>query len=566
MVRQSITPVRKSYGPRTNRSQRGTDQPRRTIAERFMRRFAELTDAMKERVRSSLRKHQAWRRFARSLEEIQSTQVERRIQQKRRRSMGGDSPSRGFDPKLHMAVSSGSIDAVRAILKKSAEPMQTINQTDYERRTPLHVAVSYAKLEMVKFLVQNGAEVNATDARNRTPLFESSTEEITHFLKTHGAVDSHKYFDKQAEAESRPGKMESTDVIDSSLIRKVLVSISFPVMLLLLVNGSSFAFKFLCFTFLYYLCAVSYFVSEVSIKPPWYRPNSAKLSMQALPEYWQGIVNDPKYDLGIDYEDVWFETVDRYRLSGWFVPSVNEDCKTGIVLVHGGGRDRRAWLRHVRMFHDAGYAVLLFDFREHGMSQGSGKGFTYGVQERHDVVAAARYLRDRCALRTLCVVGTSVGGSATIMAASIAPDIIDIVIAENPITTVGYLQHIHIGTILGPYMRHSAVSTKIFSVFRWFCRIWINLRIWNIPSKHCQALHVVEKISPRPLLLMHGTADAVVPFHHSEVLFQRANEPKELWLAPDAFHCGLYDMFPQEFKSRVISFIQKYEKSDKESV
>ena len=530
------------------------------MAQRWLRRFTELTDTMKERVRSSLRKHQSWRRIAKTIEELQSTQVERRYQQRRRRSVGGDSPSRGFDPKLHMAVSSGSVSGVREILSRCADPMQAINQTDYERRTPLHVAVSYGNFEMVQFLVQRGAEVNVTDARNRTPLFESQSEEIAHFLKTHGAVDSHKYFDKQAEEDAKTGKMESTDVIDSSLVRKIFVSISFPVMLLLLMNGSSFAVKFLAFTFLYYLCAISYFVSEVSIKPPWYRPNSAKLSMQALPEYWQGIVNNPKYDLDIDYEDVWFETADHYRLSGWFVPSTDAANTTGIVLVHGGGRDRRAWLRHVRMFHDAGYTVLLFDFREHGMSQGTGRGFTYGVQERHDVIAAARYLRERCSLKTLCVVGTSVGGSASIMAAAIAPDIIDIVIAENPITTVGYLQHIHLGTILGPYMHQSTVSRKIFNIFRWFCRIWINLRIWNIPSKSCQALHVVHSISPRPLLLMHGTSDAIVPFHHSEVLFQRANEPKELWLAPDAFHCGLYDMFPQEFKERVLTFIQTHAK------
>ncbi|KNH09666.1 Alpha/beta hydrolase fold protein [Perkinsela sp. CCAP 1560/4] len=550
--------------PRKNTSKsrqtRAVEQPDNNLALKLLHSVSNLTDGMKERLRTSLRKHQTWRQLTKTIDEVQNTQYERRGQQKRRSPSSVRNRPRGFNPELHFAVSSGSIDSVRSILEKSSDSVKTINQGDYENRTPLHVAVGYANLEMVKYLVDNGSEVNATDARNRTPLFESSNEEISNFLRTHGAVDSYKYFAKQSEDDSHVGKMESTDVIQSSFIRKVLLALVFPVTLLLLMNGSTFAAKFLVLTCFYYVFVISYFVSEVSIKPPWYRPNSSKLSLQAVPEYWQGIVHDPKYDLGIDYEDVTFETVDKYNLSGWFVPSMSEDNQTGIVLVHGGGRDRRAWLRHVRIFHDAGFAVLLFDFREHGMSQGSGKGFTYGVQERHDVVAAAKYLKQKCSLSTVCAVGTSVGGSACIMAAAISPEVIDIVIAENPITTVGYLQHIHLENILGPYMHKSAFSMKFFNVFRWFCRWWINFRISNIPSKSCQALHVVNTISPRPILLMHGTADAVVPFHHSEVLFHRANEPKELWLAPDGFHCGLYDMFPQEFKERVLSFIQKYQK------
>uniref|UniRef100_A0A7S4JME9 Peptidase S9 prolyl oligopeptidase catalytic domain-containing protein n=1 Tax=Paramoeba aestuarina TaxID=180227 RepID=A0A7S4JME9_9EUKA len=551
-IKEQSAGLRKSYA--RNRAIRpAKDTPYDNTA---LHLFRSLADGMKERLRGSLKKHQTWRRLMRTIEELQGTQSERRVDQKRKKSIRGR--SKDFDPKLHVAVSSGSVPSVRSILERSKDPVQTVNQTDYENRTPLHVAVGYGNLEMVSFLVQNGAEVNATDVRNRTPLFESSKEEISDFLKKHGAVDSYKYFAKQSE-DAKIGKMESADVVDTSFVRKILFALISPILLLVLMNGSAFALKFSVLTFFYYLVVISFFVAEVSIKPPWYRPNSTKLSLHAVPEYWQGIVHDPKYDLGIDYEDVRFETEDRYSLSGWFVPSHHDGNRTGIILVHGGGRDRRAWLRHVRMFHESGYDVLLFDFREHGMSQGTGKGFTYGVQERYDVLAAAKYLKQKRSLSKVCAVGTSVGGSAVIMACAIGPTLIDMVIAENPITTVSYLQHIHLENILGPYMHKSAASMKLFNAFRWFCRWWINFRISNIPSKYCQALHVVHSISPRPILLMHGTGDAVVPYHHSEVLFQRANEPKELWLAPDAFHCGLYDMFPQEFKDRVLSFIKKYE-------
>jgi pimeloyl-ACP methyl ester carboxylesterase len=479
----------------------------------------------------------------------------------RQRSNSVEKRQAGFDPRLHCAVGEGKIVEVISLLK---DKRCDVNQIDYERRTPLHVAASFKNLEMVRLLVMNHADVNATDAHNRTPLFEAGDgQEVVDYLKKHGAVDSLKFFAKKAEKEEqKQGTMESTDVINNNFMRKVVISFMTPLVILLVLNGYWFALKFLCITLVYYFIAVSFFVSEVTIRPPWYRPNASKLTMQALPEYWQGIVNDPKYDLGLDYEDISFTSDDGWRLSGWYVPApkLSTSKNTGVVLVHGGGRDRRAWLRHVRMLHEEGFEVVLFDFREHGMSEGNGRGFSYGMKERYDVVAAAKYLRSRCSLATCVAMGTSVGGSAAIMGAALAPDIIDIIIAENPITTVGYLQHQHIYNILGGYFKHAAVSNAIFQFFRWCCRKWINVRVGNVPSKHCQASHVIASLSPRPVLLMHGTADEVVPVEHSEILFAKALEPKELWLAPDAFHCGLYDMFPQEFRQRVITFIRAYEK------
>eukprot|EP00760_Papus_ankaliazontas_P030420 PhM_4_TR4817/c0_g3_i1/m.37876 len=470
-----------------------------------------------------------------------------------------------FDPKLHFAAASGDIDAVISLLETGD---CDVNQADYERRTPLHVAASMQNTRMVEVLVKYKADVNFPDARSRTPLFDAGeNQEIVEFLKRHGAVDSLKFFAKKAKEEDKApqGTMESTDVINNHFLRKVLVTFLTPLVILLLLNGTWFAFKFLLGTLVYYVVLVAYFVSEITIRPPWYRPNAKKLTMHALPEYWQGIVNDPKYDLGLDFEDIEFYTEDKYKLLGWYVPAPKESTSTtGVVLVHGGGRDRRAFLRHVRMLHEEGFPVVLFDFREHGMSQGSGRGFTYGMSERHDVVAAVKYLRRRCELSTMVVMGTSVGGSATIMAAAIDPTI-DIIIAENPITTVGYLQHQHIYNILGSHFRHTKATNFAFQVFRWVCRKWINFRVGNIPSKKCQATHVIASLAPRPVLLMHGTSDEVVPMEHSEILFAKAKEPKELWLAPDGFHCGLYDMFPQEFRRRVIRFIRQYEKGRPQS-
>jgi hypothetical protein len=46
----------------------------------------------------------------------------------------------------------------------------------------------------------------------------------------------------------------------------------------------------------------------------------------------------------------------------------------------------------------------------------------------------------------------------------------------------------------------------------------------------------VSQLSPRPLLLLHGIGDEVLPEHCSLDLYQRAEEPKTLILYPDCGH------------------------------
>ena len=54
----------------------------------------------------------------------------------------------------------------------------------------------------------------------------------------------------------------------------------------------------------------------------------------------------------------------------------------------------------------------------------------------------------------------------------------------------------------------------------------------------------VAQVAPRPLLLIHGTADAVLPDECSRLIFERAGEPKTLKLFPGADH-GLTQVGPE---------------------
>jgi len=139
-------------------------------------------------------------------------------------------------------------------------------------------------------------------------------------------------------------------------------------------------------------------VAERFTHPPWYY-ETARTPQQGL-NYawgsinWMNIRTNPLKDFNITYQDVEFPGPFGSTLRGWYVPADPRFNSTrGVVAVHGAGLDRREFLKLTPMLYKAGYHLLLFDCREHGISSGSFRGFTYGLREHADVIAAVKYFR-----------------------------------------------------------------------------------------------------------------------------------------------------------------------------
>lgn len=81
----------------------------------------------------------------------------------------------------------------------------------------------------------------------------------------------------------------------------------------------------------------------------------------------KGIDADPS-DLGIEFEDVPFMTLDYKRLHGWWIPK--EDAIGTVICLHGKGGNISSRLSWVEDLRHLPVNLFLFDYRGYGLSRG----------------------------------------------------------------------------------------------------------------------------------------------------------------------------------------------------
>jgi fermentation-respiration switch protein FrsA (DUF1100 family) len=76
-----------------------------------------------------------------------------------------------------------------------------------------------------------------------------------------------------------------------------------------------------------------------------------------------------------------------------------------------------------------------------------------------------------------------------------------------------------------------------------------------------EPLRDIAKISPRPILIIHGGKDSIVDPRDGPLLFAAAQEPKQIWLLPNADHCGAYFEDRRAYVKKVLDFFDLHLKN-----
>ena len=250
----------------------------------------------------------------------------------------------------------------------------------------------------------------------------------------------------------------------------------------------------------------------------------------------------------VGVEDVAIAASDRAVLKAWFVEPPNPNGKA-VVLLHGITDNRIGVSGYAYFFLERGYAVLLPDSREHGVSGGAVA--TYGILERDDVRRWVSWVRERSPGCTY-LLGESMGAAIGLQATAVTPQLCAVVV-ESPYSTfreIGYERLGHQTGLGAGFWR--TVGRPVLEVAIWYAGARYDV---NLPLAEPKAAVEVSRV---PTLLIAGTADVNIPPHNAVELERACASHCALWIVPGAKHGGASTVAPVEFWRRVSGWFQEH--------
>lgn len=225
--------------------------------------------------------------------------------------------------------------------------------------------------------------------------------------------------------------------------------------------------------------------------------------------------------IGLPYEHVRLTTSDGERIVAWQLEP--ERPLADIVYFHGNGGNLSVWLPVLAALCKANYRVLAVDYRGYGLSTGSPT--EEGVYLDADAVVRHAE-RSRPADRPFVFWGRSLGAAIAASATRTAvPD----------------------GLIL-----ESAFPDKASVIRRQPV-----LRVLNLFGSYRFSTVELLRHFQKPVLVMHGERDSIVPVALGRELFDRLSAPKQFVAIPNADHNDFFDAGHRTYWEPAVQFIER---------
>lgn len=242
---------------------------------------------------------------------------------------------------------------------------------------------------------------------------------------------------------------------------------------------------------------------------------------------------DP-HTVGLDYQVVYYPSFDGKKLCSLLFRT-KEKPKGIIVHLHGNyGNVSYHFGQSVFLLKD-GYDVLVVDYQGYGGSEGK----PTPQRAVEDGRASVRYALSVCRSTPAAVglFGQSIGAAAATVVAAEEPEVKGVVLESG-------------------FASFREISRDVLKRSAWTWPL-----AWVLPPlivRHeFDPKDSVAKISPRPVFFLHGTADRTVPSWMTQELYDRAKEPKELWLVPGADHLQCRRVAGPAYEERIVGFFDR---------
>ncbi len=241
------------------------------------------------------------------------------------------------------------------------------------------------------------------------------------------------------------------------------------------------------------------------------------------------------------FEEITLVTEDGLSLHGWWLPHPGSQ-QTVIGL--GGHRSPGADMLGIGSgLWRAGFNVLLFDWRSRGRSPVAQHSLAY--YELRDAQAALAYAAQRVPDAAIGLIGFSMGASISLILAAADPRV-RAVVADSPFTSIS--------DVVGSATKRLRLPVRPVVALADLLTGWR----YGYRFAAIRPIDAAPAIALRPLLLIHGTNDSVVPVEHSHRIAAAIPNSSEVWEINGVEHCGAYFADRPAYVRRVAAFFKQH--------
>lgn len=264
----------------------------------------------------------------------------------------------------------------------------------------------------------------------------------------------------------------------------------------------------------------------------------------------RGIVNNPAAD-DMNFENVEFRSLpDNLLLRGWLFKADNDQGRI-VIMVHGYNVARDD--ENTGMYSVAqgllrrNFSVLLFDLRGSGQSEGD--RFSLAWFEQQDVRAAVRFVQER-GYQHIGLLGYSMGAAASLLAAA-DDSAVDAVVEDSAYAS-----------LMEVLDREVPKRSGLPGLFTPGIVLLAKL-MYGIDAAAVRPAEAAARLAPRPLLVIHGGADTLIPVDSATRIWNArygpgTPDPATYYIVAGAAHTQAFNTNRDTYLTKVGAFFEQY--------